>query len=165
MRSLDPAVDDAPEVVAAEWANVILARSNALHRGETQFVAGGQTIDELRTMISNYAVGELKVKLPLLDPAAKIELLEATRYYLEINPELASDFVDRVESALYSIDTQPLRSCSSRDGDDGIATSVASSSAAFRYLVVYEVLNGAPYVLAVAHAQRRPDYWLERKPG
>ena len=53
LRSLDPAVDDAPEVVAAEWANVILARSDALHRGETQFVAGGQTVDELRTMISN----------------------------------------------------------------------------------------------------------------
>lgn len=53
LRSLDPAADDAPELAAAEWANVILARSDALHRGETQFVAGGQTIDELRTMISN----------------------------------------------------------------------------------------------------------------
>jgi hypothetical protein len=53
LRSLDPAVDDDPQLVAAEWANVILARSDALHRGETQFVAGEQTIDELRTMISN----------------------------------------------------------------------------------------------------------------
>ena len=47
-------------------------RSDVLNRGETQFVAGGQAIDELRTMISNCAVGELKVKLPSLDPAAKI---------------------------------------------------------------------------------------------
>jgi len=53
LRSLDPAVDDDPQLVVAEWANVILARSDALHRGETQFIAGGQTIDELRTMISN----------------------------------------------------------------------------------------------------------------
>jgi hypothetical protein len=53
LRSLDPAVEDDPQLVAAEWASVILARSDALHRGETQFVAGGQTIDELRTMISN----------------------------------------------------------------------------------------------------------------
>jgi hypothetical protein len=53
LRSLHPAVDDDPQLVAAEWASVILARSDALHLGETQFVDGGQTIEELRTMISN----------------------------------------------------------------------------------------------------------------
>jgi Putative addiction module component len=53
LRSLDSAADDSPELVAAEWANVILARSDALHRGETQSVVGHETIDELRTMISN----------------------------------------------------------------------------------------------------------------
>jgi len=104
------------------------------------------------------------VKLPLLDPAAKIELLEATRYYLEINPELASDFVDRVESALCSIDTQPLRFArlETVTTDRDIRRVLLGR---FPYLVVYELLNGEPYVLAVAHAQRRPDYWLERKPG
>jgi hypothetical protein len=53
LRSLPPAVDDDPQLVATEWANVILARSDALHRGETQFVAADQTIGELRNMISN----------------------------------------------------------------------------------------------------------------
>jgi hypothetical protein len=53
LRSLHPAIEDDPELVAAEWTNVILARSDALHHGETKFVAGGQAIDELRTMILN----------------------------------------------------------------------------------------------------------------
>jgi plasmid stabilization system protein ParE len=49
------------------------------------------------------------VKAPPLDPAARIELLEATRHYLEINSELAFDFVDRVETALQSVADQPRR--------------------------------------------------------
>ena len=53
LRSLPPAADDDPQLVAAEWAQVILTRSDALHCGGTQFVDGGQTIDELRAMISN----------------------------------------------------------------------------------------------------------------
>jgi Putative addiction module component len=53
LRSLPAAVDDDPQLAATEWANVVLARSESLHRGETQFVAGHETIDELRTMISN----------------------------------------------------------------------------------------------------------------
>jgi hypothetical protein len=48
LRSLPPAVDDDPQLAAAEWANVILARSDALQRGETHFIAGEQAIDELR---------------------------------------------------------------------------------------------------------------------
>jgi hypothetical protein len=53
LRSLPPAVDDDPKLAAAEWAAVILARSDALHRGETQFVPADQTLAELRTMIAN----------------------------------------------------------------------------------------------------------------
>lgn len=57
LRSLPPAIDDDPQLAAAEWAAVILARSDALHRGETQFVAADQTIGELRTMIANAPIG------------------------------------------------------------------------------------------------------------
>jgi hypothetical protein len=53
LRSLDPVVDDDPQLIAKEWADVILARSDALHHGETQFVAGEQAIEELRSIISN----------------------------------------------------------------------------------------------------------------
>lgn len=53
LRSLEPAVDDDPLLIAAEWEQVVLARSEALHRGETPIVAGGQVIEELRTIISN----------------------------------------------------------------------------------------------------------------
>jgi plasmid stabilization system protein ParE len=102
------------------------------------------------------------VKLPSLDPAAKIELLEATRYYLEINPELASDFVDRVEFALDRICNHPLRFArlETVNSDRDIRRVLVGR---FPYLIVYEVLNGEPYVLAIAHAHRRPNYWLVRK--
>lgn len=101
------------------------------------------------------------MKLPSLDPAAKRELLEATRYYLEINPELATDFVDRIESAMRSISTQPLRFArlETVKTDRDIRRVLVGR---FPYLIVYEVLNGEPYVLAIVHAQRRPNYWLER---
>jgi plasmid stabilization system protein ParE len=104
------------------------------------------------------------VKLPSFDPAAKIELFEATRYYLEINPELAADFVDRVESAMSSISTHPLSFArlETVKTDRDIRRVFVGR---FPYLVVYEVLNGEPYVLAIAHAHRRPNYWLERKRG
>ena len=104
------------------------------------------------------------MKLPPLDPAAKIELFEATSYYLAINPELASDFVDRVESALIRISTHPLRFArlETVKTDRDIRRVLLGR---FPYLVVYEVLNGEPCVLAIAHAHRLPDYWLERKGG
>lgn len=53
IRSLDPQVDDDSELVAQEWEKEILARSDALHRGEVQFVEGEEVIAELRTLISN----------------------------------------------------------------------------------------------------------------
>ena len=102
------------------------------------------------------------MKLPSLDPAAKIELFEATRYYLEINSELASDFVNRAESAMGRISAHPLRFArlETVETDRDIRRVLLGR---FPYLIVYEVLNGEPYVLAIAHAQRRPNYWLERR--
>ena len=34
----------------------------------------------------------------------------------------------------------------------------------FPYLVAYEMFRGEPFVLAVYHAHRRPNFWLERLP-
>lgn len=104
------------------------------------------------------------MKLPPLDPAAKIELVEATRYYLEINPELASDFVARVEAALGRIDAHPARFArlETVKTDRQIRRVLVGR---FPYLIVYEVLHDEPFVLAIAHTHRRPGYWLERKSG
>lgn len=102
------------------------------------------------------------MKATLLDPAAAIELQDATRHYLEVSPELATDFVDRVERALHSIGSQPRRfsKLETVKTDREIRRVLL---ARFPYLIIYEVLNELPYVLAVAHAHRRPAYWLERQ--
>ena len=104
------------------------------------------------------------MNLPLLDPATKVELLEATRYYLKVSSELASDFVDRVESALHSVNNEPQRfpRLETVKTDREIRRVLLGR---FPYLVVYEVLDKKPYVLAIAHARRRPEYWLGRKHG
>jgi len=52
IRSLDPKVEDDPGLIAEEWEKVILARSNALHSGEVQFVDAEGVLLELRTMVS-----------------------------------------------------------------------------------------------------------------
>gem|GEM_PF-3450084 len=53
LRSLDSQVDDDPQVIAKEWEKVILARSDALHRGEVELVDSEAVISELRNLISD----------------------------------------------------------------------------------------------------------------
>lgn len=53
LRSLDPQAGEDPQTVAEQWGSVILARSDALHRGDVQFVAGDKVISELRKVISS----------------------------------------------------------------------------------------------------------------
>ncbi len=102
------------------------------------------------------------MKLPRVDPAAGIELRESTQRYLDENPEVATDFIDRVESAFRSIARSPERfpRIEIIRTEREIRRVLLNR---FPYIVVYEMLDGQPYVLAVAHAHRRPGYWLERK--
>jgi plasmid stabilization system protein ParE len=102
------------------------------------------------------------VKLPRVVPAARTELREATQRYLEDNPAVAADFVERVESAFRSIARSPRRfpRIETIRTEREIRRVLLSR---FPYIVVYEILNEESCVLAVAHAHRRPDYWLQRK--
>jgi len=102
------------------------------------------------------------MKLPRVDPSARIEVREATQHYLDENPEVAADFVDRIESALRSIAHSPKRfpRIETVRTEREIRRVLLSR---FPYIVVYEMLDEEPYVLAIAHAHRRPNYWLERQ--
>lgn len=102
------------------------------------------------------------MKLPQVDPVARIEIREATQRYLDDNPEVAADFVDRIESALRSIGRSPQRfpRIETIRTERDIRRVLLSR---FPYLVIYEMLHEEPYVLAVAHAHRRPNYWADRK--
>jgi len=102
------------------------------------------------------------MKLPRLDPAARIEVREATQYYLSDNPEIADDFIDRIESVLRSIARSPKRfpRIETVQTERDIRRVLLSR---FPYLIIYEILDEEPYVLAVAHAHRRPNYWTNRK--
>jgi putative addiction module component (TIGR02574 family) len=54
LRSLDSQVDADPELIAEEWKQVILARSDALHQGSVSVVSGEEVISELRNLISGH---------------------------------------------------------------------------------------------------------------
>ena len=107
------------------------------------------------------------MKLPRVLSSARQELVLATEHYLNNNREVAADFVDRVETAFAEIGTDPWRfpRLETVSTDREIRRVLLSR---FPYLVVYEIYNEEPCVLALAHASRRPDYWLERtesRPG
>lgn len=96
--------------------------------------------------------------------AAKREFRAAVEWYLEINIDIATEFVDRVEFAYAQIANNPLRypKVEFIKTDREIRRVLLPK---FPYLIVYELLDEQIYVLAIAHAHRRPGYWKDRKPN
>lgn len=90
--------------------------------------------------------------------AAHQDLLEVVEYYCARDPDLAGDFVARVERAYGLIEESPGRFASlETNRTDRDIRRVQLER--FPYLVIYEVLSDQTVVLAVLHASRRPDAW------
>jgi len=98
------------------------------------------------------------VKPIVIHRQAKAELAEAVGYYEQRKPGLGQDFLAVVERAVLQIQRNPqlgapykstkFRHCVVRR---------------FPYVVFYVDLDEAMWVIAVAHAKRRPDYWRRRR--
>ena len=98
-------------------------------------------------------------------PEAQAELLRAALWYEEQRGALGEEFVvavstafDRISEAAESYPTWPGTS----------ATPVAIRKAVlqrFPYLIAFEEHERYVLVLAIAHAKRRPLYWLTRSTG
>ncbi len=91
-------------------------------------------------------------------PEAAEELLEASKYYLEISPELARSFVANVEEAIEKIlhapGTWPVV-------DDGVRRFLVRR---FPYGIYYTLVDGETtvLVLAVMHMRRHSENWRGR---
>jgi len=102
--------------------------------------------------------------LPRLRKEAVEEAIEASRWYAKIDAVLADDFVQQLATAFDAIQRSPRRFA---------RLETVESSREFRrvqlprfpYLVVFEMIQDVPIVLAVMHASRAPDYWLSRRPN
>lgn len=89
-------------------------------------------------------------------PAARAEVAEARRWYEAISPELAADFSNAVDHAIWRVERAPLmwppltkriRRC---------------LFDRFPYALIYRVDAEAVIILTVMHQRRKPGYWRKR---
>ena len=92
-----------------------------------------------------------------LNRLARQELRDATDYYQAQNPTLASDFADEIRRCVQSIRAHPRAAPLLRDP---IRRKLAER---FPYAIFYELRPGVIRILAIAHAKRKPFYWLGRE--
>lgn len=94
-------------------------------------------------------------------PEVPGELSETVIWYEARRPGLGGDFLDEVEATLPLIGSRPRSFPRLEDVDESLEIRRAMLSR-FPYAVVFLVREVEVRVLAVAHAKRRPGYWLSR---
>jgi toxin ParE1/3/4 len=95
------------------------------------------------------------VKPLLVSAQASSELAEAVRWYEERRPGWGAKLFDAVAHVFDLIRKWAHREKATRPPAN-------YSSAGFPYVVAYRVRPSDVYVVAVAHAKRRPGYWKNR---
>lgn len=97
-----------------------------------------------------------------LHPEARSELRSEALWYEEQREGLGDDFVAEVNAMLDRIATAP-QSAPLWPGVPATAVPIRKAMVhRFPYVVAFEARAESILVLAVAHARRRPLYWLAR---
>lgn len=97
-----------------------------------------------------------------LHPEARAELRSTAFWYDERRPGLGASFINEVSETLTRIGEAPLAHVQ-WPGTDAAPTTIRRAVVVrFPYLLAFEVHADLVLVLAVAHAKRRPLYWLAR---
>jgi plasmid stabilization system protein ParE len=94
-------------------------------------------------------------------PEVPDELAEAVLWYEARRHGLGSEFLDEVQASLPLIGGRP-RSFPRLQDVDATLEIRRALLARFPYALVFLVREDEVRVLAVAHAKRRPGYWLSR---
>ena len=89
-------------------------------------------------------------------PAAQAEYRQATLYYSEKSPLLASAFYREIESAIEQIIDNPFLY---REVDEDVRRCLTKR---FPYALLYTIENHDILILAVMHCSREPSYWKNR---
>jgi plasmid stabilization system protein ParE len=101
------------------------------------------------------------VKAVRLSDEAIDELLEAAAWYRMRRPGLDSEFLAEVDRVLPLIESSPASFPRLLDLSRDLVIRRALLPR-FPYAVIFMDLGEHIRVLAVAHAKRRPGYWLDR---
>ncbi len=96
------------------------------------------------------------MKLEILDEA-RDELNEAVAYYEEIEPGLGIRLKEEARRVLLWIQENPSVPRLRRNGYRRV------NFRGFEYYAAYFIWNDSIWILALAHARKRPEYWLKRK--
>lgn len=89
-------------------------------------------------------------------PEALTEYSQAVEFYAERNKELAQDFIDSVESAIFKVIEFPRR-CPVIKG-----TVRRCLTRKFPYAVLYAIEEDYILIVAVMHGSKKPEYWQQR---
>lgn len=92
----------------------------------------------------------------LFHPEAYVEFKEATIYYSEKSPSLASAFYAEVENGIERITQDPLLY---RVIDEDVRRCLTKR---FPYSILYTIEENYILILAVMHCSREPSYWRHR---
>ncbi len=96
-----------------------------------------------------------------LSPEAIDELVEAAVWYRARRPRLESEFLAEFDRVLPLIGSSPASFPRLLDMPEDLVIRRARLPR-FPYAVIFMDLGTEIRVLAVAHAKRRPGYWLDR---
>ena len=96
------------------------------------------------------------MKLEILDEA-RDELSEAIGYYEEIEPGLGIRLKEEARRVLSWIQKNPLLPRLRPRGYRRV------NFRGFEYYAAYFIWNDSIWILALAHARKRPEYWLKRR--
>jgi toxin ParE1/3/4 len=96
-----------------------------------------------------------------LSPEAVVELTEAASWYETRKPGLAIRFLQEIDQAQHAIRSRPLSF--PRLAHTAVDLEIRRALLPrFPYALLFLELQKEIRVLAVAHAKRHPDYWLNR---
>ncbi len=97
-----------------------------------------------------------------LHPEARAELRAAALWYDERRTDLGDDFIAEISSVLDRIGDAPA-SFPVWPGTSATPLPIRKAVAdRFPYVIAFEAHPNHVLVLAIAHAKRRPLYWLSR---
>jgi plasmid stabilization system protein ParE len=89
-------------------------------------------------------------------PAARRELDDALNWYLDRSPRASERLAIAIDRAVENISDDQMRF-------PVIGRNLRSCSVdRFPYALVFRIESDKIYVIAVAHAKRRPSYWKDR---
>ena len=93
---------------------------------------------------------------------AKREAHAAGRWYERRQTGLGRRFLQVLYATLLGIEENPARHPHLETIPDDVPIRRAITKR-FPYLVIYELRSEEVLVLAIAHAKRRPNYWMRRR--